>query len=264
MCAVRGRSTSWRSTPPVRRRADRHPQSRWPARVPCRTRNREYLVIAGRRRGPPADAHGRSAAARERRQRRRRLRAGRRMRPVRGRADHAPWFHEDDLCWIAECEICEVPMVVWRFHGTRPPTDHLAHMLEHLARWRPTRSPSSTTSTTTCATSPTTTTPTRAEGGFFGRGFRRLVAGRGRAASCPTNPCRRTCPARGRAVSTRSPSAPAVVDAWAPALVKTAPCMPRPWWKRQKKRNALPVGTVSLDRGRVARAPPLVDVRRPR
>ena len=28
-----------------------------------------------------------------------------------------PWFHEDDICWIAECEICAVPMVVWRSHG---------------------------------------------------------------------------------------------------------------------------------------------------
>src|SRR4051794_32286004 len=25
-----------------------------------------------------------------------------------------PWFHEDDLCWIAECEICATPMVVLR------------------------------------------------------------------------------------------------------------------------------------------------------
>jgi len=32
-----------------------------------------------------------------------------------------PWYYEDETCWIAECEICEVPMVVWRQHGTRPP-----------------------------------------------------------------------------------------------------------------------------------------------
>ena len=25
-----------------------------------------------------------------------------------------PWFHEDDLCWIAECTICATPMVVLR------------------------------------------------------------------------------------------------------------------------------------------------------
>lgn len=45
-----------------------------------------------------------------------------------------PWMHEDDICWIAECEICAVPMVVWRFHGTEPPERHLEHMLSQLAR----------------------------------------------------------------------------------------------------------------------------------
>jgi hypothetical protein len=44
------------------------------------------------------------------------------------------WFHEDDICWIAECEICAVPMVVWRDHGTQPPLDHLTHMHTELAR----------------------------------------------------------------------------------------------------------------------------------
>ena len=44
-----------------------------------------------------------------------------------------PWFHEDDICWIAECEICAVPMVVWRGHGVTPPSDELAHMHERLA-----------------------------------------------------------------------------------------------------------------------------------
>ena len=32
-----------------------------------------------------------------------------------------PWFHEDEICWIAECTICATPMVVWRSHGTAPP-----------------------------------------------------------------------------------------------------------------------------------------------
>jgi hypothetical protein len=45
-----------------------------------------------------------------------------------------PWFHEDDVCWIAECEICSVPMVVWRSHGITPPDRDLAHMLAQLAR----------------------------------------------------------------------------------------------------------------------------------
>ena len=44
-----------------------------------------------------------------------------------------PWFHEDDICWIAECEICAVPMVVWRSHGVTPPSDQLAHMHDKLA-----------------------------------------------------------------------------------------------------------------------------------
>ncbi len=30
------------------------------------------------------------------------------------------WFHEDDVCWVAECEVCSVPMVVWREHRADP------------------------------------------------------------------------------------------------------------------------------------------------
>jgi hypothetical protein len=44
-----------------------------------------------------------------------------------------PWFHEDDVCWIAECEICATPMVVWRRHGVEPPVGDRDHMLERLA-----------------------------------------------------------------------------------------------------------------------------------
>ena len=44
------------------------------------------------------------------------------------------WYHEDDVCWIAECELCAVPMVVWRWHGTQPPDEHRDNMLGHLAR----------------------------------------------------------------------------------------------------------------------------------
>ena len=44
------------------------------------------------------------------------------------------WFHEDDVCWIAECEICDVPMVVWRHHGVQPPEVDRVHMLGELAR----------------------------------------------------------------------------------------------------------------------------------
>lgn len=30
------------------------------------------------------------------------------------------WFYEDDLCWVAECEQCWVPMVVWKAHDPNP------------------------------------------------------------------------------------------------------------------------------------------------
>ncbi len=42
------------------------------------------------------------------------------------------WYHEDAVCWIADCEICQVPMVVWRSHGAEPPADALSHMLDRL------------------------------------------------------------------------------------------------------------------------------------
>ena len=42
-------------------------------------------------------------------------------------------FHRDEICWIAECESCDVPMVVWNFHGTEPSADHLEHMLCRLS-----------------------------------------------------------------------------------------------------------------------------------
>ncbi len=33
------------------------------------------------------------------------------------------WFHSDELCWIAECDSCFVPMVVWRAHDPTPPPE---------------------------------------------------------------------------------------------------------------------------------------------
>src|SRR3954453_15667825 len=38
-----------------------------------------------------------------------------------------PWVHEDDICWVADCEICAVPMVVWKRHGPEPPDAERAH-----------------------------------------------------------------------------------------------------------------------------------------
>jgi hypothetical protein len=42
------------------------------------------------------------------------------------------WYHEDAICWVADCELCDVPMVVWREHGTAPAPDLVTHMTERL------------------------------------------------------------------------------------------------------------------------------------
>jgi hypothetical protein len=50
-----------------------------------------------------------------------------------------PWYHEDEVCWVAECLLCAVPMVVWRTHGTDPPAADRTHMhgrLGEVARAR--------------------------------------------------------------------------------------------------------------------------------
>jgi hypothetical protein len=44
------------------------------------------------------------------------------------------WYHEDQICWVADCEICAVPMVVWRRHGIDPSPEDLAHMHAALGR----------------------------------------------------------------------------------------------------------------------------------
>jgi len=33
------------------------------------------------------------------------------------------WFFEDDVCWVAECEACFVPMAVWKYHDPNPPEE---------------------------------------------------------------------------------------------------------------------------------------------
>jgi len=45
-----------------------------------------------------------------------------------------PWYREDDVCWIADCEVCDVPMVVWKHHGSEPPEGDLEHMLGQLSQ----------------------------------------------------------------------------------------------------------------------------------
>jgi hypothetical protein len=42
------------------------------------------------------------------------------------------WFYEDDVCWVAECEQCAVPMVVWRVHHPDPPSPLRAAMEARL------------------------------------------------------------------------------------------------------------------------------------
>jgi hypothetical protein len=43
------------------------------------------------------------------------------------------WFHEDDVCWVAACEVCDVPMVGWKRHGNQPAEHEVDHMLAELA-----------------------------------------------------------------------------------------------------------------------------------
>jgi hypothetical protein len=44
------------------------------------------------------------------------------------------WFYEDETCWVADCEVCLVPMVVWKQHGKDPPDVVVDHMLAELGR----------------------------------------------------------------------------------------------------------------------------------
>ncbi|MEN9644440.1 MAG: hypothetical protein RL238_1109 [Actinomycetota bacterium] len=41
-------------------------------------------------------------------------------------------FYEDDLCWVAECESCWVPMVVWKRHDPNPPGEIRIVLLSRL------------------------------------------------------------------------------------------------------------------------------------
>lgn len=43
------------------------------------------------------------------------------------------WFYDDDVCWIAECESCNTPMVVWKVHDPAPPDDVKAMLHARLA-----------------------------------------------------------------------------------------------------------------------------------
>jgi hypothetical protein len=45
--------------------------------------------------------------------------------------------YEDDVCWVADCAICKVPMVVWRQHHKTPSAAVRRHMHERLAAVTP-------------------------------------------------------------------------------------------------------------------------------
>ena len=49
------------------------------------------------------------------------------------------WFHSDELCWIAECDSCAVPMVVWRIHDAAPPDEIRQVLHDRLAAVMETR-----------------------------------------------------------------------------------------------------------------------------
>lgn len=52
--------------------------------------------------------------------------------PIRSQVKQAPLFHEDDLCWIGECELCATPMVVSNQHNVTPTDDEIKVMHARL------------------------------------------------------------------------------------------------------------------------------------
>lgn len=42
------------------------------------------------------------------------------------------WYSEDEHGWVADCEICSTPMVVWREHGVVPPEPVVEHLVARL------------------------------------------------------------------------------------------------------------------------------------
>jgi hypothetical protein len=43
------------------------------------------------------------------------------------------WFYEDAECWVAECEACWVPMVVWKRHDPSPPEEVRVALIARLS-----------------------------------------------------------------------------------------------------------------------------------
>ncbi|MBI4627779.1 MAG: hypothetical protein HY729_03635 [Candidatus Rokubacteria bacterium] len=88
----------------------------------------------------------------------------------------SPWYWEDEICWVAECEICEVPMVVWRHHGTEPPAEHVAHMRERLREVAAAQLGEFWVDAHMRNIPDHYHAHARPNGGFFGHGFRRRMA----------------------------------------------------------------------------------------
>lgn len=44
------------------------------------------------------------------------------------------WYAETEHGWIADCEVCSVPMMVWWHHGTQPPEEARQALLAELTR----------------------------------------------------------------------------------------------------------------------------------
>ena len=44
------------------------------------------------------------------------------------------WYYEDDVCWVADCEACSTPMVVWKKHGTDPSKSEVEWMLTCISK----------------------------------------------------------------------------------------------------------------------------------
>ncbi len=42
------------------------------------------------------------------------------------------WYVDDEHGWVADCEACGVPMVVWHGHGPLPPDEIAGHLIATL------------------------------------------------------------------------------------------------------------------------------------
>lgn len=87
------------------------------------------------------------------------------------------WYHEDDVCWIADCQVCATPMVVWRRHGADPPDTDVDHMIERLSAVAETLFDGHYVDGEMRRIPGHFHAHARPEGGFFGHGFRRATRG---------------------------------------------------------------------------------------